>query len=117
MVTLYNTQITSVNNFHYLHIFFKTQKLTVLASASHARNITNFDITAQATIFFVPGFEAISTLLSFMAYELALNPDIQNKLRDEVEDTCQECNGKLTYEILMKLKYMDMVVSGRNKYI
>lgn len=52
-------------------------------------------------------------MMAFMAYELALNSDIQNKLRTEVEETYQECNGKLTYELLMRMKFMDMVVSGR----
>lgn len=53
-------------------------------------------------------------MMAFMAYELAINPDIQKKLRDEVEKTDQECDGKLTYESLMRMKYMDMVVSGNH---
>lgn len=50
--------------------------------------------------------------MAFMAYELAINPDIQNKLRNEIEETHETCNGKLTYDALMTMKYMDMVVSG-----
>lgn len=75
--------------------------------------ITNLDIAAQAVVFFFAGFETVATEASFMAYELAINPDIQTRLRDEIEETHRACGGKLTYEALMKMKYMDMVFSGR----
>lgn len=63
-------------------------------------------------IFFIAGFESVTSVMTFMAYELAINPDIQERLRDEIEATQTECAGKLTFECLMKMKYMDMVVSG-----
>ena len=47
-----------------------------------------------------------------MAYELALNPDVHVKLQKEIDDTLDTCNGKLTYDDLMHMKYMDMVISG-----
>jgi cytochrome P450 family 9 len=47
---------------------------------------------------------------SFMAYELAVNPDIQQKLFDETEQTDAELNGKLpSYDQIQKMKYMDQV--------
>ncbi|KRT83704.1 cytochrome P450 [Oryctes borbonicus] len=87
---------------------------TVQESSIHTANtpkqeLTDIDIAAQALIFFFAGFDSVSTLMCFMSYELAINPDIQKKLQDEVDDTLRECNGKLTYEALMKMKYMDMV--------
>lgn len=50
--------------------------------------------------------------MAFMASELAINPDIQKKLRDEIDKTNEECNGQLTYDAIMNMKYMDMVLSG-----
>ncbi|XP_017770162.1 PREDICTED: cytochrome P450 9e2-like [Nicrophorus vespilloides] len=73
--------------------------------------ITDIDITAQALVFFFAGFESVSILMSFIAYELAVNPDIQAKLITEVDETYAECDGKLTYEKLAIMKYMDMVIS------
>lgn len=52
--------------------------------------------------------------MSFMAYELALHPDIQRRLREEILKVNKECGGKLTYEALMQMKYMDMVFSGKS---
>nr|CAH7749086.1 unnamed protein product [Callosobruchus chinensis] len=75
------------------------------------RSITNTDIAAQAMIFFFGGFDTSSSLMSLLAYELAGHQDVQTKLRKEIEDTWDECNGKLTYEALLKMKYLDMVIS------
>lgn len=75
------------------------------------KELTNLDIAAQAMIFFFAGFDSVSSVMSFMAYELAVNIVIQNRLRKEIEDTLEECEGIITYEALLKMKYMDMVVS------
>ncbi|KAJ8953901.1 hypothetical protein NQ318_019141 [Aromia moschata] len=75
------------------------------------KNITNADIASQALIFFLAGFDTVSTHMCFLMYELAMNFDIQEKLREEVRETLKECGGKLTYEGISKMKYMDMVIS------
>lgn len=74
--------------------------------------ITDEDITAQAVVFFLAGFHSASTLMSFICYELAVNPDIQKRLIDEIDTTMEKCSGDITYEALMGMKYLDMVVSG-----
>ncbi|XP_022913723.2 cytochrome P450 9e2-like [Onthophagus taurus] len=73
--------------------------------------LSDENITAHAFSFFFGGFESTSTVLSFMGYELAINPEIQQKLQEEIDKTFQECNGNLTYDALQKMRYMDMVVS------
>lgn len=76
-------------------------------------DLSDDDITAQALIFFFAGFDSISTAVCHMAYELALNEDIQKKLQEEIDTTLMKCNGKITYDALIKMKYLDMVVSGK----
>ncbi|CAH1281420.1 unnamed protein product [Diabrotica balteata] len=73
--------------------------------------LTDEDITAQAMIFFFAGFDSVATLMCFMAYEIAVHPDIQTRLRNEIQETLHEHQGQLTYEVLLKMKYLDMVVS------
>lgn len=73
--------------------------------------ITDLDITAQALIFFFAGFETISILMGFVAYELAVNEDIQDRLIQEIDDAMEESKGKVTYEAVHKMKYLDMVVT------
>ncbi|KAL1488615.1 hypothetical protein ABEB36_014418 [Hypothenemus hampei] len=72
--------------------------------------ITDQDITAQALIFFFAGFDSVSSLMTFMAYELAINPEVQEKLRKEILETNEKCSGNISYEEITTMKYMDMVV-------
>lgn len=72
--------------------------------------ITDDDIVGQVMIFFFAGFETVSNLMCFAAYELAANPDIQTRLREEVYETLENNNGTISYESLLKMKYMDMVI-------
>ncbi|XP_063916162.1 cytochrome P450 9e2-like [Zophobas morio] len=74
-------------------------------------DITDEDILSQAFIFFFAGFDGVASLMSFMSHELAVNPDIQTKLIQEVDANLEACKDKLTYEALLGMKYLDMVVS------
>lgn len=73
--------------------------------------ITDFEITAQAMLFYFAGFDSVSGLMAFACYELGANPDIQNRLRAEIKETLKACNGALTYEALFQMKYLDMIIS------
>ncbi|XP_044758905.1 uncharacterized protein LOC123316755 [Coccinella septempunctata] len=68
------------------------------------------DITSQALVFFLGGFETASNAMCFMAYELATNEKIQTKLIEEI-DAYKEEFGLLTYDGLQRMPYLDMVVS------
>ena len=66
------------------------------------------DMAAQCFIFFFAGFDTVSATMSFGAYELAVNPDVQSKLRAEIDETNKELDGKMiNYEQIQKMKYMD----------
>lgn len=69
------------------------------------------DLVGQAAAFFTGGFETSSTTMSFTLYELALNQEIQRTLRKEIFDAMEESGGKLTYEMVMTLPYLDKVIS------
>ncbi|XP_011869160.1 PREDICTED: cytochrome P450 9e2-like [Vollenhovia emeryi] len=69
------------------------------------------DIVSQAFIFFLAGFDTSSTLMCFIAHELAVNREIQDRLRKEILQHLAEGNGEISYEVLSKMSYMDMVVS------
>lgn len=47
--------------------------------------------------------------MAFCAYELALNEDIQNRLREEIEEVLEKYNGDVTYDSIIEMKYLDMV--------
>lgn len=74
--------------------------------------MTDSLIAAQAFVFFVAGFETSSTTLSNALYELALNPLIQDKLREEIQDELEITKGKLFYDRIKNLKLLHMVFQG-----
>ncbi|ENN79797.1 hypothetical protein YQE_03762, partial [Dendroctonus ponderosae] len=74
-------------------------------------NLTDADLAAQAMIFYLAGFDTISNAMSFGSYELAINKKIQNKLRSEIVETHKLNDGKITYDSLLKIQYMDKVIS------
>ncbi|KAF5287159.1 hypothetical protein FQA39_LY16037 [Lamprigera yunnana] len=68
-------------------------------------------ITAQVMILIIGGTDTTSTHMAYVLYELALNPDVQERLRREVDNTLEKSNFDITYETLMGMKYLDMVIS------
>lgn len=78
-----------------------------------ALELTEDDITAQALDFFYGGFYSTASLMSFCVYELAMNPEVQEKLRQEVDETLKGGRGTVDYDNLTKMKYLDMVISGK----
>lgn len=43
------------------------------------------EIVAQSVIFIFAGYETTSSALSFVLYLLAIHPDVQKKLQDEID--------------------------------
>ncbi|XP_037872543.1 cytochrome P450 CYP9A22 isoform X1 [Bombyx mori] len=72
---------------------------------------SNTDLIAQATLFFVAGFETISSAMSFALHELALNPEIQDRLVQEIKENYAKTGGKFDFNCIQDLTYMDMFVS------
>lgn len=70
------------------------------------------EITANAFIFFVAGFETSSTTMSFALYELASNHQIQDKLRREIREILRKHNDEVTYECIQEMKYLEQVITG-----
>ncbi|KAL7026335.1 hypothetical protein ACKWTF_013868 [Chironomus riparius] len=73
--------------------------------------ITSNEIAANSFIFFSAGFETSSSAMTFCTYELALNQDIQDRLRNEIEDVLENYNGEVTYDAIAEMKYLDMVLN------
>ncbi|GBP26429.1 Cytochrome P450 9e2 [Eumeta japonica] len=76
---------------------------------THAWN--DDELAAQAILFFFAGFDTVSTAMVFLMYELAVNGDVQTKLRREIDACYEKYNGKIDYDKLNQMKYLDMVFS------
>nr|AZJ25099.1 CYP9A121 [Cydia pomonella] len=88
---------------------FATVEESDVGKKSVTRAWSDTDLTAQAVIFFLAGFETVSTAMTFLMYELALNPEVQEKLAKEIRG--QEKSGRFDYGSVQRMSYLDMVVS------
>ncbi|KZC03734.1 putative cytochrome P450 6a14 [Dufourea novaeangliae] len=59
--------------------------------------------------FFIAGFETSSSAMSNALYELALNTDIQDKVRNEIRENFAQHDETFTYEQVKQMKYLDLV--------
>lgn len=75
--------------------------------------VTNEFLAAQAFIFFTAGFETSSSTISNALYELALNPDIQDKLRKEIKEFAAKNDGEWRYETIKEMEYLGKVFQGQ----
>lgn len=62
--------------------------------------------------FFVAGYETSSLSMSHGLYELAQHQASQDKLRAEINRELAKNDGKITYETIKSMKYLDMVFQG-----
>uniref|UniRef100_A0A1I8PTR9 Cytochrome P450 n=1 Tax=Stomoxys calcitrans TaxID=35570 RepID=A0A1I8PTR9_STOCA len=82
------------------------------AAKTHFRQWSDMEVVAQCFIFFLAGFDTSSSVMNFAAHELMENPQIQQRLYEEISREDEELEGKsITYEALQRMPYLDMVVS------
>ncbi|XP_064474103.1 cytochrome P450 3A14-like isoform X2 [Ornithodoros turicata] len=72
------------------------------------KKLSSDDVCLNSTILFIAGFETTSTGLSYLTFNIAKHPDVQEKLRAEVLNALDE-SGNLDFNRTMGLKYMKQV--------
>ncbi|XP_017867352.1 PREDICTED: cytochrome P450 6a2 [Drosophila arizonae] len=53
----------------------------------------------------------VSSTMTYALYELAQHTDIQDRLREDIQEVLQQHDGKLTYECVKAMRYLDQVIS------
>ncbi|KAL7736338.1 hypothetical protein ACLKA6_014809 [Drosophila palustris] len=94
-----------------LLIDFKRSTLKAKADGNSDQFVFEGDIlVAQAVIFFTAGFESSSSTMAFALFELARNPEVQQRLRQEIKDALIASGGKVTQQLIESLEYMHMIL-------
>lgn len=101
--TIKQRQLSGVQRHDFVNLLMQLQ-----ASPNAEERITMDEITAQAFIFLVAGFETSATTLINCLYELAMNEGVQDRLRSEINKACGD--QPLTYETIFSIEYLGMVI-------
>uniref|UniRef100_A0A8D8I808 Cytochrome P450 6a9 n=2 Tax=Culex pipiens TaxID=7175 RepID=A0A8D8I808_CULPI len=101
------------NDFMNLLIKMKNGQVIEDGTIVDTEGLTLEEIAAQAFVFFLAGFETSSTAMTYCLYELASNPELQQKARDDVLKTIKK-HGSLTYEAAHDMHYIEMCINGEN---
>ncbi|NP_001351940.1 cytochrome P450 6A1-like [Stomoxys calcitrans] len=72
--------------------------------------LTFEEMAAQLFAFFIAGLETSSSTMAYAIYELAMNPEIQDRLRHEVMQAFEK-DEAITYETVMQIPYLNQVLS------
>lgn len=93
----------------FLQIMLNTDKERSDSGGKHTKGLTKNEIYGNALIFMVAGYDTTANTLTFASYSLATNPDVQDKLIEEIDR--EIADKPLEYENVMSLEYLDMFVS------
>uniref|UniRef100_A0A8C9YP11 Thromboxane-A synthase n=1 Tax=Sander lucioperca TaxID=283035 RepID=A0A8C9YP11_SANLU len=72
--------------------------------------MTEDEVVGQAFVFLLAGYETSSNTLAFTCYLLAIHPECQCKVQEEVDDFFTRHESP-DYTNVQELKYLDMVIS------
>ena len=76
----------------------------------HAK-ITEEEIIATAMVFLVAGYDTTGMTLSFLAYQMSINPELQERLQHEVDQAYEDNDGEMPdYQTIQNLPYIDMLI-------
>ncbi|XP_026840952.1 probable cytochrome P450 6a14 [Drosophila persimilis] len=77
-----------------------------------SHGLTIEQMAAQAFVFFLAGFETSSSTMAYCLYELAQHPDIQRRVREEIDAVLKKVEGgEITYDALAEMNYLEKVLA------
>ena len=85
--------------------------LIQMKNTKGSESITVNQIAAQSFIFFLAGFETSSSTMTYCLYELSLNVDLQEKVRQHVKEIIEK-HGSFNYEAVNDMHYLEQCVNG-----
>ncbi|XP_020607814.1 cytochrome P450 3A41-like [Orbicella faveolata] len=75
----------------------------------HVSKLSDDEVLAQSFTFILAGYETTSNALAYTTYCLALNPEVQEKLIEEIDEAVGD-KETADYETVQNLEYLDMVL-------
>lgn len=82
----------------------------MILKSSNKIEMNEVEMAGYALTMFVEGFETSSSVLAFAIYEMARNPDIQERLHEEITEVLARHNNQLTFEALHEMEYLEGII-------
>lgn len=82
----------------------------MILKSSEKVEMDEVEMAGYALTMFVEGFETSSSVLAFAIYEMARNPDIQERLHEEITEVLARHNNQLTFEALQEMEYLECII-------
>jgi len=80
-------------------------------SGKRKKQIDETLVVATAMVLLVAGYDTTGMTLSYLAYQLSKNEEVQGKLQEEIDEAFDEAGGKFPdYSVIQSLPYLDMVI-------
>lgn len=87
---------------------------TKITADESQKTLTLDEMAAQTYIFFAAGFETSSLTTTFCLYEVVKDPDVQEKVHNEIDKVLEQSDGKITYESISKMTYLESCIDGKS---
>ncbi|KFB52629.1 AGAP010966-PA-like protein [Anopheles sinensis] len=84
--------------------------LQSLINNREKQNISQTELTGHALTIFLEGFETSSAVIGCALYQLAINPEEQERLYLEIQKQLEANEGKVDFDVLQKIEYLEWVV-------
>ncbi|XP_061085214.1 cytochrome P450 3A30-like [Conger conger] len=97
-------------DFLQLMVDSQTHEKSTVSKGEPLKGLTDHEILSQSMMYIFAGYETSSSTLTFLTYNLATNPETMIKLQEEIDQVFPN-KAPVTYEPLMQMEYLDMVLN------
>ncbi|KAF6215191.1 hypothetical protein GE061_009943 [Apolygus lucorum] len=81
------------------------------SGVEHVFEATDELLLGQAAQFLFAGLDATANTMGFLVYEMAVNADVQQKVREEAVAALKRNNGVWSYEVTQSLQYLQYCIN------
>lgn len=71
-----------------------------------------YQMSAAAYSMFFAGIDSSASTIEFCIYELATHTEVQARLQEDIDSALVKHNGKVTYDAIMEMNYLEQVIKG-----
>lgn len=92
----------------FLQYLLGVQASNKLKGENYEQVLSDHELLCQLVMFVVGGYDTSASALTFLAYNLALNPEVMSRLQEEIDATFPN-KAAVEYDALLQMEYLDCV--------